>query len=127
MADMSGWVIVSPKYWSAKMVDENGPHYFVAFHTPGPNWLQGVRYNEQPEFMTHVGYMTELQEKGLTVLSGPFMKEAGGLNGVLEDGGMTIFRAASLEEAKRIGSDDPSVKSGMLNVEVKMFWAPFHE
>ena len=71
--------------------------------------------------------MTELQEKGLTVLSGPFMEKAGGLNGVLADGGMTIFRAADWDEAIRIGSDDPTVKSGMLNVNVKMFWVPFHE
>jgi uncharacterized protein YciI len=108
------------------MIDENGPHYFVAFQTPGPNWVRGVQYNEQPEFMTHVNYMLTLQEKGLTVLSGPFMKEAGGLHGVLADGGMTIFKAADFAEAVKIGSDDPTVKSGMLNVEVRMFWVPFH-
>jgi uncharacterized protein YciI len=67
-----------------------------------------------------------MQEKGLTVLSGPFMEKAGGLNGVLADGGMTIFKAADLEEAIRIGTDDPTVKSGLLNVEVKMMWVPFH-
>ena len=71
--------------------------------------------------------MTELQDKGLTVLSGPFMEKAGGLKGVLADGGMTIFRAADLNEAIKIGTDDPTVKSGMLNVDVKMMWVPFHE
>lgn len=110
-----------------KMVDTNGPHYFVAFQTPGPKWVPGVKYNEQPDFPAHVGYMTTLHDKGLTVLSGPFMKEAGGLNGVLQDGGMTIFRAADYAEANRIANDDPTVQSGMLNVEVKMFWVPFHE
>jgi uncharacterized protein YciI len=108
------------------MIDENGPHYFVSFQTPGPNWVQGVKYNEQPEFLDHVGYMTEVQESGRTVLSGPFMEKAGGLNGVLEDGGMTIFKAADLDEATRISTDDPTVKSGMLNVVVKMIWVPFH-
>lgn len=109
------------------MIDENGPHYFVAFQTPGPKWVNGVKYNEQPDFPIHVRYMTELSEKGLTVLSGPFMEKAGGLNGVLADGGMTIFKAAHLAEATKIATDDPSVKSGQLNVEVKMFWVPFHE
>lgn len=109
------------------MVDENGPHYFVAFQTPGPKWVEGVKYNEQPEFMAHVGYMTELQERGLTVLSGPFMEKPGGLNGVLADGGMTIFRAENMADALKIGTDDPTVRSGMLNVEVKMLWAPFHQ
>lgn len=108
------------------MIDENGPHYFVAFQTPGPRWVEGVSYNEQPEFMSHVAYMTELQEKGLTVLSGPFMQKAGGLQGILADGGMTIFRAADLGEAIKVATDDPTVKSGMLNVEVKMMWVPFH-
>jgi uncharacterized protein YciI len=109
------------------MIDENGPHYFVAFQTPGPKWVPGVKYNEQPEFMNHVGYMTLMQERGQTVLSGPFMAKAGGLNGVLEDGGMTIFKAADMEEARKIATDDPTVQSGMLNVEVKMLWVPFHE
>src|ERR1700754_1037614 len=109
------------------MVDENGPHYFVAFQTPGPKWVQGLKYNEQSDFMDHVGYMTELQDEARTALSGPFMEKAGGLNGVLADGGMTIFRAADLNEAIKIGTDDPTVKSGMLNVDVKMMWVPFHE
>ena len=109
------------------MVDKNGPHYFVAFQTPGPKWVKGVKYDEQTDFMKHVGYMTELQEKKLTVLSGPFMEQAGGLNGVLADGGMTIFKAADFNEAIKIATDDPTVQSGMLNVEVKMLWVPFHE
>jgi uncharacterized protein YciI len=109
------------------MIDEHGPHYYVAFQTPGPNWVAGVQYNEQSEFFDHVGYMVEMQEKGLTVLSGPFMKVAGGLNGVLEDGGMTIFEAADYDEAVRIAIEDPTVKSGMLKVDVKTFWVPFHK
>jgi uncharacterized protein YciI len=108
------------------MIDENGPHYFVAFQTPGPNWVKGVKYNEQPGFMEHVGYMMHMQEKGLTILSGPFMEKAGGLNGVLADGGMTIYTATDLDEAIRIATDDPTVQSGLLNVDVKMMWVPFH-
>ncbi|CAG9247150.1 YciI family protein [Paraburkholderia caribensis] len=42
------------------------------------------------------------------------------------DGGMTIFKAADLAEAQKIATDDPTVQSGLLNVEVKMFWVPFH-
>ena len=108
------------------MIDENGPHYFVAFQTPGSKWIQGVKYNEQPDFMKHVGYMIEMQEKGLTVMSGPFMEKAGGLSGVLADGGMTIFKADNLAQAEKIATDDPTVQSGMLNVNVKMLWVPFH-
>jgi len=38
----------------------------------------------------------------------------------------SLFKAADFDEAVRIATDDPSVKSGMLNVTVKTFWVPFH-
>ena len=92
------------------MLDENGPSYFVAFHSPGPNWVQGTPYNEQPRFMDHANYISLCHDQGKIVLSGPFMQTPGG---------MAIFRAADLEEATRLGTDDPTVRSGMLIVEVK--------
>lgn len=109
------------------MVDEQGPHYFVAFHSPGPQWVQGTPYNQQPEFAKHVEYISGLHDQGKIVLSGPFMEEPGGLAGKLANGGMAILRAADLSEATRLGTDDPTVRSGMLKVEVKTFWVPFHD
>jgi uncharacterized protein YciI len=109
------------------MVDENGPHYFVVFHSPGPNWVDGTPYNEQPSFKEHVAYISDCHDKGKIVLSGPFMKTLGGLSGTLASGGMAIFRAANLEEATKLGMDDPTVRSGMLNVDVKIWWVPFHD
>ncbi|EPJ89249.1 hypothetical protein CFII64_03427 [Pseudomonas sp. CFII64] len=53
--------------------------------------------------MDHVGQMIDMQEKGLTVLSGPFMEKAGGPNGVLADGGMTIFKVADRPEQHPTG------------------------
>jgi hypothetical protein len=49
-----------------------------------------------------------MQEKGLTVMSGPFMEKGCGLNGVLQDRGMTIFKAADYDEAIKIATDDPT-------------------
>lgn len=108
------------------MVDEKGPHQFVMFQNPGPTWIDGIPYNEQPDFPKHVAFVNALHDAGQVILSGPFMKKAGGLAGELADGGMTVFKAADLEEATRIAEEDPTVKSGMLTVEVKMLWAPFH-
>jgi hypothetical protein len=45
------------------MIDENGPHYFVVFHSPGPNWIDGTAYKEQPEFMDHVNYISDASIK----------------------------------------------------------------
>lgn len=109
------------------MIDENGPHYFVAFHSPGPNWVDGSPYNEQPEFMDHVNYISACHDAGAIVLSGPFMQTPGGLAGKLASGGMAIFKAADLEEATRLGTNDPTVRSGMLKVDIKMLWVPFHD
>ena len=109
------------------MIDENGPHYFVMFHSPGPNWVDGKRYNEQPEFMDHVNYISGLHDEGKIILSGPFMEKVGGLAGVLAPGGMAVFRAADLVEATKLGTSDPTVQSGMLAVEIKTLWVPFHE
>lgn len=109
------------------MVDEKGPHYFVAFHSPGPKWVEGTVYNEQPEFLKHVEYISGLHEKGKIVLSGPFMDTPGGLAGKLANGGMAILKAIDLEEATKLGTEDPTVKSGMLQVKMKTFWVPFHD
>jgi uncharacterized protein len=108
------------------MLDENGPHYFVVFHSPGPNWVEGTAYNEQPRFMDHVHYINGCHDEGKIVLSGPFMESPGGLGGVLASGGMAIFKAANIEEATKLGTDDPTVQSGMLNVDVRTWWVPFH-
>ena len=46
--------------------------------------------------------------------------------GTMAAGGMAVFKAANLEEATRLGIDDPTVQSGMLNADVKTWWVPFH-
>jgi hypothetical protein len=32
----------------------------------------------------------------------------------------------TIKEATKLGTDDPTVQSGMLKVEMKTFWVPFH-
>jgi uncharacterized protein YciI len=97
------------------MPDQDGPTYYVAFPSPGPRWVEGTVYDEQPEFWDQVKSMKECHAKGKIVRSGPFMEGPG----VMAAGGMTIFRATDLEEATALGTDDPTVRSGMLRVEIK--------
>jgi hypothetical protein len=52
------------------------------------------------------------------------MEAPGGLAGKLASEGMAVFRAADLKEATKLGTDDPTVRSGMLRVEIKTFWVP---
>jgi uncharacterized protein YciI len=44
----------------------------------------------------------------------------------LANGGMAILKAADLKEPTKLGTHDPTVQSGMLKVEMKTFWVPFH-
>jgi uncharacterized protein YciI len=67
--------------------------------------------------------MEECHPRGKIVRSGPFLEGAG----VMAPGGMTIFRAADLAEATALGTQEPTVRSGMLTAEVEPWWVPFHE
>jgi uncharacterized protein YciI len=59
--------------------------------------------------------MIDLEKRGVLFASGPFL--AG--KDVLPGTGMTIVRAASLEEAEAIAMEDPFNKSGLRIFEVR--------
>lgn len=95
---------------------------FVLLHRPGPAWLPGVPFPEQPGIMEHIGFMRRLVEEQRLVLGGPFDDEPAGP----ADGGpvgMAIIEADSLEEAQAIGDSDASVHARLLNVGVRP-WRP---
>jgi uncharacterized protein len=104
------------------MIDKNPPTYFAVFHTPGSGWDAEKSYDRQPGFPAHVQYMDECFNNGIVVLSGPFLERDGGM----ASGGMLILKSESLEEARAIAVADPTVKSGMLQVEVKPWAVVFH-
>lgn len=51
----------------------------------------------------HVSYLKRLDQEGLLVLCGPFIDEPGG---------MVVFRAGSMDEAKKIAQSDPFIQEG---------------
>jgi uncharacterized protein len=57
----------------------------------------------KPLLAEHLRYLIELERRGTLFASGPFFDEAGNLLGA----SLTILRAASLEEARAIASQDP--------------------
>ncbi len=63
----------------------------------------------------HLQYMIALEEAGQLFASGPLLNDDGTLNGE----GLTILRAASLEEARHLAAADPFVQAGARSVEVK--------
>ena len=63
----------------------------------------------------HLEYMIGLEKKGALFVSGPFSVAAGHPLG----DGLTILRAASLDEARQIASADPFVVNKLRTFEVR--------
>jgi uncharacterized protein YciI len=59
----------------------------------------------------HLAYMTQRNKEGRLVLAGPFIGGGSRL-------GLVVYRAASMDEAKRYGEGDPMVKAGRLALEM---------
>lgn len=62
----------------------------------------------------HLAYVAELKAKGLVWAAGPFPDG---------EGGMVIYSASSLEEARRLVAADPLVQSGARRLELHP-WEP---
>lgn len=84
--------------------------FHVMFHSPGPQWKEGVLFHLQTGVDKHIQYMAGLLQQDLVVMGGPFTDNSGG---------MMVSRISSLEEAQRVASEDPAVKSGLLAVKVR--------
>jgi hypothetical protein len=51
---------------------------YVVVHRPGPAWLPGVDFREQPGVGAHVAHYRQLYERGQLELGGPFLDPDGG-------------------------------------------------
>jgi uncharacterized protein len=60
----------------------------------------------------HLDFMIDLEKRGILFASGP-------LDGGARGDGLTIVRAASLEEAKHVAAGDPFVVQGLRSFEVR--------
>jgi uncharacterized protein len=64
----------------------------------------------------HLAFHAELRERGVIVTNGPVRDQPD-----VSLRGLTFYRVGSVEEARRIAEQDPSVKAGRLVVEA-MHW-----
>jgi hypothetical protein len=62
----------------------------------------------------HLEYLDKLYKENKVVMAGPFTDKKGG---------MVIYRADSLEEAKRLAEADPAVAEGARTLELRE-WSP---
>lgn len=89
--------------------------YQIAFLRKGPAWSA----EESPERArlqeAHMAHIRKMAETGKLILAGPFADD-GDLRGLF------IFRTDTLEEAKALAEQDPSVQAGRLRIE----WHPWY-
>jgi uncharacterized protein len=67
----------------------------------------------------HIAYHAELRAAGRVVTNGPVSDQA---DASLR--GLTFYRVGSLEEARRLAEEDPSVCAGRLTVDVMRWYCP---
>ena len=63
----------------------------------------------------HLEYMIALEKKGVLFASGPLSDSEGAMRG----DGLTILRAPSVEEARRIAETDPFFVAGLRSFELR--------
>jgi uncharacterized protein YciI len=88
--------------------------YQVAFLRRGPAWTPASTPELNKLQADHLAHIGKMAETGKLILAGPF-SDGGDLRG------MFIFRVETLEEAKALAEQDPTVKAGRLVLE----WHPW--
>lgn len=84
---------------------------YVVFHKPGPKWVPGVDFRNQPGVGEHIVHYKRLWEDRKLELGGPFLDGSGGM--------MIPVAGAPREEIERFAQQDPAVKSGLLVYEIR--------
>lgn len=69
----------------------------------------------QANLTAHLHYLIDLEKKGILFASGPLFDSDGAMTGE----GLTVVRAASIDEAKRLAAADPFVMAGQRRPTVK--------
>ena len=78
----------------------------VVAHTPGPAWLPGTTFRDQPGVDEHLATMKRWLADGRLVMGGPFLDSDGG--------GMAIVRFDDVATADAAAQRDPAVQAGLL-------------
>ena len=92
---------------------ETDEEFFLLEYRPGSSWSEGKPLQEQP-VGEHLGYVTELFERGELIAGGPLPAE---------DGGRYIVAVADQKAAVALVKRDPGVRSMLFEVEIHP-WRP---
>ncbi len=87
-------------------------HYFLVKYHPGPNWQEGLVYEQQPEMDAHLDFLQKLYYRKVMLMNGPLENSQGSL---------VLIKAASLAAVEDILASDPAVKNQLLRPEVHVW------
>jgi uncharacterized protein YciI len=82
--------------------------YFLIIHKPGPAWIEGKGFHEQP-LLEHGAHIHNLYQEGILLEGGPFLDHSGG---------MALIKVDSLEQAEGIINKDPAILSGVFTADL---------
>ncbi len=85
-------------------------------YSAGEKWIEGKPAHEQ-NLKPHADYMAGMVKKGILIFGGPWRDEPGGL---------AILKCRSDEEARAVLENDPAVKMGVMNGDLKA-WTVFFQ
>jgi uncharacterized protein YciI len=97
-------------------VPRNLKPYFLCLLRKGPHW--NVLAGHEELMPLQLAFLRQRIEAGSIVMTGPVLDQTGELTGV------SVFRAANLEEAQNLANEDPSVQAGRLIAEVRPVLLP---
>jgi len=92
------------------------PSQFVVLHTPGPRWTAGVGMFEQEGLELHIAHYRTLLAADKLVMGGPFLDARSG-------GFMIAAPGVGEDELRAFAADDPAVRSGLLEFELRPWLA----
>lgn len=101
---------------AAHGVPAQATQLYIVIYRPGPTWIAGKPMHQQ-KLGPHVRYVQGLLAEGRLVAGGPFTDG---------DGGMAIYRAANLDEAKAMLAADPAITSGVFAADMRP-WNPLYD
>ena len=87
--------------------------YYAVMFSPGPNYPESGDFSMVDCREAHLDFLDRIQSDGTLVMAGPY------LDG---EGGMSVYRADSMDAARGIAEQDPCVQAGVLSIEVREWY-----
>lgn len=82
---------------------------YAAIVKPGETWIANKSAGKPNDLSRHFVYVAQMREEGKLIFGGPFADGTGGL---------LVYRAGSLEEAKQFMAADPACREKVFEFEM---------